>query len=195
MSSNNKDQTSTLQSYVDSATGAVQSALGSLTGSTADKVLSSALYHATFANHSQVQGENKKDVAAAEKDLSHATAKAGPFTVSSSGGVAEDNTDRTDGSWNQNVGAAKEAIGGFVGAEGLKQQGIRQNQEGKGQEAAGQVNDLGKGLSDRVGGTIGGAVAGLTGNDAQKAEAQRQHDDGKARQRGVEADLQKQAPQ
>jgi hypothetical protein len=38
MSSNNKDQTSTLQSYVDSATGAVQSALGSLTGSTADKV-------------------------------------------------------------------------------------------------------------------------------------------------------------
>jgi hypothetical protein len=40
MSSNNKDQTSTLQSYVDSATGAAQSALGSLTGSTADKVTS-----------------------------------------------------------------------------------------------------------------------------------------------------------
>jgi hypothetical protein len=36
--SNNKDQTSTLQSYVDSATGAAQSVLGSLTGSTADKV-------------------------------------------------------------------------------------------------------------------------------------------------------------
>ncbi|EAT81965.2 hypothetical protein SNOG_10571 [Parastagonospora nodorum SN15] len=51
MSSNNKDQTSTLQSYVDSATGAVQSALGSLTGSTAD----------------QVQGENKKDVAGRRK--------------------------------------------------------------------------------------------------------------------------------
>jgi uncharacterized protein YjbJ (UPF0337 family) len=38
MSSNNKDQTSTLQGYVDQATGAVQSALGSLTGSTADQV-------------------------------------------------------------------------------------------------------------------------------------------------------------
>lgn len=38
MSDPSKDQTSTLQSYVDSATGAVQSALGSLTGSTADKV-------------------------------------------------------------------------------------------------------------------------------------------------------------
>jgi hypothetical protein len=37
----NKDQTSTLQSYVDQATGAVQSALGSLTGNTADKVCSS----------------------------------------------------------------------------------------------------------------------------------------------------------
>jgi uncharacterized protein YjbJ (UPF0337 family) len=179
MSSNNKDQTSTLQSYTDSATGAVQSALGSLTGSTAD----------------QIQGEHKKDVAAAEKDLSHATAKAGPFAVSSSGGVAKDNSDRTAGSWNQNVGAAKEALGGFVGAEGLKQEGIRQNQEGKGQEAAGQMSDLGKGISDRVGGTIGSAVAGLTGNDAQKAEAQRQHDDGKARERGVEADVRKQAPQ
>lgn len=32
------NQPSTLQSYVDSATGAIQSALGSLTGSTADKV-------------------------------------------------------------------------------------------------------------------------------------------------------------
>jgi uncharacterized protein YjbJ (UPF0337 family) len=93
------------------------------------------------------------------------------------------------------VGAAKEALGGFVGAEGLKQEGIRQNKEGKGQEAAGQVNDLGKGISDRVGGTIGGAVAGLTGNQAQKLEAQKQHDEGKARQRGVEKDLERTAPQ
>jgi hypothetical protein len=36
--SSNKDQTSTLQGYVDQATGAVQSALGSLTGSTSDQV-------------------------------------------------------------------------------------------------------------------------------------------------------------
>ena len=83
----------------------------------------------------------------------------------------------------------------MLGAEGLKQEGIRQNQEGKAQEAQGQVSDLGKGIHDRVGGTVGGVVAGLTGNAAQQAEAQKQHDDGKARQRGVEADLQKQAPQ
>lgn len=57
------------------------------------------------------------------------------------------------------------------------------------------MSDLGKGIQDRLGGTIGGAVAGLTGNQAQRDEAQRQHDEGKARQRGVEADLQKENPQ
>lgn len=45
MSSNNKDQTSTLQGYVDQATGAVQSALGSITGSTADQVRLPLLDH------------------------------------------------------------------------------------------------------------------------------------------------------
>jgi len=169
------DPTSTPQSYLDKATGAVQSALGSLTGSTADKA----------------QGENRKETAAAEHDLSHTAAKTGPFSITPSG-IAKDDPNRSAGSWNQNVGAAKEAIGGFVGAEGLKQEGIQQNKEGKGQEAAGQMNDLGKGIGDRVGGTVGGAVAGLTGNQAQKTEAQRQHDEGKARQRGVEVDLQKQ---
>jgi len=80
MSSN--DATSTPQSYMDKATGAVQSAIGSLTGSTADKA----------------QGENRKDAAAAEHDLSHSAAKAGPFSVTPSGGVAKDNSDRTQGS-------------------------------------------------------------------------------------------------
>ncbi len=70
--------------------------------------------------HTQAQGENRKVEAAAEKDLSHATAKAGPFTTTATGGVAKDDPNRTAGSWNQNVGALKESIGGFVGAEGLK---------------------------------------------------------------------------
>ena len=52
-----------------------------------------------------------------------------------------------------------------MGAEGLRQEGMRQNEEGKAQEAQGQVKDLGKGLGDRVGGAIGGAVAGLTVSD------------------------------
>ena len=146
-----------------------------------------------YTNAAQAQGENRKAVADAEHAASHSAAKLGPITATPDGGMAQDSANRTAGSWKQSAGAAKEAIGGIVGAEGLKQQGIRQNQEGKAQEAQGQVEDLGRGLQDRVGGAIGGAVAGLTGNEAQKAEAKKQHDDGKARQRGVEADLQKQA--
>jgi uncharacterized protein YjbJ (UPF0337 family) len=96
---------------------------------------------------------------------------------------------------NQTVGSGKEALGNLIGAEGLKQEGIRQNKEGQEQEAQGQLSDLSKGVQNRLGGEFRGVVAGLTGNQAQKDEAQRQHDDGKARQRGVEADLQKQVPQ
>ncbi|KAK4895993.1 hypothetical protein LTR28_001886, partial [Elasticomyces elasticus] len=61
--------TSTLQSYIDMATGAAQSAIGTLTGSTADKT----------------EGENKRAEGEAKNDLSHASAKIGPFSASSSG--------------------------------------------------------------------------------------------------------------
>ncbi|KAF2644086.1 hypothetical protein P280DRAFT_445476 [Massarina eburnea CBS 473.64] len=178
-SNGNKDATSTLQSVVDGASAAISSGVGALTGNTADKR----------------EADNKHAVADTERDLSHSAAKAGPFTATPAGGLAKDDPNRANGSWNQTVGSAKEAVGNLVGAEGLKQEGVRQNKEGQGQEAQGQVSDLGKGLSDRVGGAVGGAVAGVTGNAAQQKEAERQHDDGKARQRGVEADLQKQAPQ
>jgi uncharacterized protein YjbJ (UPF0337 family) len=143
----------------------------------------------------QREADNKKATSDVEHDLSHSAAKAGPFTATPAGGLAKDDSNRSAGSWNQTVGSGKEALGNLVGADGLKQEGIRQNKEGQGQEAQGQLSDLGKGVSDRVGGAVGGAVAGLTGNQAQKDEAQRKHDDGKARQRGVEADVQKQAPQ
>lgn len=168
--------TSTLQSYVDSATSAVQSAIGAVTGNPADKK----------------EAENKKAEAQAKDDLSHASAKAGPFTVSSSG-VAKDDPDRTQGSWNQTVGSGKETLGNLIGNESLKKEGARQNQEGQAQEAQGQLSDLGQGISDRVGGTVGGAIAGLTGNEKAKAEYEKQHDQGKTAQRGVESDLQKQA--
>jgi uncharacterized protein YjbJ (UPF0337 family) len=79
----NKDATSTLQSYVDSASGAVQSALGSLTGSTGDKNV----------------GEQKKAVADAEKDLSHTAAKIGGVTATPAGGLAKDDPNRTAGNW------------------------------------------------------------------------------------------------
>ena len=101
MSDNNKNAPSTLQSYVDSATGAVQSAIGSLTGNTGDKA----------------QGEVRKDTAQAEHDASHAALKVPGATVSADGGVAKDDANRSEGSWNQTVGSAKEAIGGLIGNE------------------------------------------------------------------------------
>jgi len=177
MSSNDKSAPpSTLGAYVDSAIGGAQELLGSLTGNTAD----------------QSKGQTKQAGAQAEHDASEASAKAGPFTLSSTGAIAKDDPNRSAGSWNQTVGAAKEAIGNLVGAEGLKQEGIQQNKEGKAQEAQGQLNDLGSGIADRVSGAVGGAAASLTGNTAQQEARQAQHDQGKSLQRGVELDLDKQ---
>lgn len=109
--------------------------------------------------------------------------------------MSKHNSDRTDGSWNQTIGSGKEFVGGLVGAEGLRQEGARQNEDGKAQQAQGQVQDFGKGVSDRVQGAVGGVVAGITGNEADKARYEQQHDQGKTAQRGVEAELQKQAEQ
>jgi len=97
----------------------------------------------------------------------------------STSGVAANHPDRQAGSWNQTVGAGKETIGGALGFEGLKKEGQQQNREGKGQEASGQLNDLGSGMADRVSGTVGGAVAGLTGDRAEQEKRQAQHDQGK----------------
>jgi len=142
-----------------------------------------------------IVGEQRKGVADAEHDLSHSSARLGGVTATPEGGIAKDDPNRAAGSYNQTVGSAKEFVGNLVGAEGLKREGIQQNKEGQGQEAEGQLKDLSQGVKDRVGGTVGTAVAGITGNAAQKEDAAKQHDDGKARQRGVESDLQKQAPQ
>jgi len=40
-------------------------------------------------------------------------------------------------------------VGGALGFEGLKQEGIKQNQAGKEAEAKGQLSDLGSGIGDR----------------------------------------------
>lgn len=80
-----------------------------------------------------------------------------------------------------------------MGSEDLKQQGREQNLAGQSQEAKGQLTDLGQGVTDRVQGAVGGAVAGLTGDREAQAKFADQHDEGKTRQRGVELDLDKQA--
>lgn len=62
------------------------------------------------------------------------------------------------------MGSAKEAVGGLLGAEELKKEGQKQNAQGKGMEAEGQLSDYGHGLKGRVGGTVGGIAAGITGD-------------------------------
>jgi uncharacterized protein YjbJ (UPF0337 family) len=95
------NQPSTLKSYVDSAAGKVQSTLGNLTGNTGD----------------QAKGDLRENKAEAEYDASHATAKLPGATISGSGAAVTDNKDRTEGSWNQTAGSAKEALGGLLGNE------------------------------------------------------------------------------
>ncbi|KAK1971700.1 hypothetical protein LY78DRAFT_665888 [Colletotrichum sublineola] len=175
MSANN-DNTSTLKSYVDSATGAAQNMLGSLTGNTTD----------------QNKGEVKQNKAQVEHDASHATAKLPGFTATAQG-VSKDDPNRSAGSWNQTVGSAKETVGGLIGSENLKQQGREQNLEGQSQEAKGQLNDYTSGIGNRLQGTIGSAVTGLTGDKAGQEHYQDMHDTGKTQQRGAEHDIQKQA--
>ena len=66
--------------------------------------------------------------------------------MSSSGAAAVDDQNRRDGQWNQTVGSAKEAVGGLLGSQELKNRGAEQNEEGKRQEAQGQLSDLGGGI-------------------------------------------------
>jgi len=165
--------TSTVKSYADSAVAAGQSLLGSITGNPVDKN----------------QAANKRSTAQAEHDASHSVGKLGPIAVSPSGGVSADHPDRTEGSYNQTIGAAKEAIGNAVGADGLRKEGQRQNAEGKGQEAEGQLRDYGTGIGERVKGGIGGAVAGALGDREGEERARQRHDDGKTAQRSAEHDI------
>lgn len=178
MADNSKNPTSTLQSVIDSASSTLNSGIAAITGNSAD----------------QAKADQKKAEAQAESDLSHAGATVGGHSVSASG-VAKNDPNRSAGSWNQTVGSGKEFVGGLVGSQAMKDEGRKQNEEGKAQEAQGQLSDLGQGVADRVQGSLGGAVAGLTGNRVDQEKYAAQHDQGKTLQRGVESDLQKQAPQ
>jgi len=173
MSADNQ-QPSTAKSYVDSAAATVQNVIGSITGNPVDK-----------------QAAADKHVAAnAERDASRAGAKAGPVNFSTAG-VTVDNEDRVGGKKDQVVGSGKEFVGNALGNDSLVREGRRQNDEGQGREAAGQVKDYVGGAADRVTGAIGSVVAGITGNSEAQNAYRNQHDQGKTNVRGVEADITK----
>ncbi|KAJ2987741.1 hypothetical protein NUW58_g4336 [Xylaria curta] len=178
MSSN--DNTSTLKSAIDAVTGVAQNALGSITGNTAD----------------QAKGEAKQHKANVENDASHATAKIPGSRPRRLVLWPKTTPDRAAGAYNQTVGSAKEAIvrAHARNSQSLQAAGRNQNKDGQNQEAKGQVERLRfTGIGDRVAGTFGSAVAGITGNSKAQAEYQEQHDVGKTQQRGAEHDIKKKA--
>lgn len=118
----------------------------------------------------------------------------GPISADpNTGAVAKDDPNRTTGSWDQTVGSAKEALGNLVGSESLRQQGARQNADGKAQEARGQLQDWGQGVSDRAEGAVKSVGAAVLGDRAEEDKWREVHDEGKVRQRGAEADMEKKA--
>ena len=93
--------TSTLQSYIDSASGTAQTLLGNITGRNAD----------------QQEGQTKQDKAHLENDASHAGGSFAGYSASSSGAVTKNDPQRQEGSWNQTIGSGKEMVGNLVGSE------------------------------------------------------------------------------
>ncbi|KAJ5220246.1 hypothetical protein N7468_009450 [Penicillium chermesinum] len=167
---------STLGSYVNAATGAAQRAVGAITGDSS----------------TQAKGDLAQEQAKSQNEASHTTAKLGPVTADpNTGAVARDDPKRDTGSWDQTVGSVKEAAGNLTGIESLRRAGVEQNQAGKEQEAKGQLKDLGEGLQDRAEGTLGGIAAAVAGDREQEEKYRDIHDEGKTRQRGAEADINK----
>ncbi|KAJ5884773.1 mismatched base pair and cruciform DNA recognition protein [Penicillium taxi] len=170
------DNSSTIGSYVNAATGIAQRAVGAVTGDSS----------------AQVKGDINQEKAQAEHDASHTTAKLGPISADpNTGAVAKDDSNRTTGSWDQTIGSAKESIGNLIGNDDLRRSGAEQNAAGKADEAKGQLKDLGSGISDRVTGAVGSVGAAIAGDRTEEENFRDQHDEGKVRQRGAEADISK----
>ncbi|KAI9040719.1 putative mismatched base pair and cruciform DNA recognition protein [Aspergillus affinis] len=169
---------STLKSYVDSATGLAQRAVGTVTGNSSTKA----------------EGEDAQAQAAKDHEASHTTAKLGPVTADpNTGATAVDDPQRNNGTWDQTIGSAKESLGNLTGYESLRREGVEQNSRGKAAEAEGQLKDWGEGMKDRATGGLGKVAAVAKGDREEERKWEEMHDQGKVQQRGAEADIQKRA--
>jgi uncharacterized protein YjbJ (UPF0337 family) len=136
---------SSASSMMNSAAGAVREGVAKVTGNP---------YDAAAAEHKKRISHLKNkltwlDQAQTEWDASHAAAKIGPATVTTSGAHI-DNQDRREGQWKETVGSAKESIGSLVGSKDLQQEGRNQSNEGQAQSAAGQATEWIQGSVDRL---------------------------------------------
>ncbi|OJJ44356.1 hypothetical protein ASPZODRAFT_153814 [Penicilliopsis zonata CBS 506.65] len=172
------DNSSTLKSYIDQGTGYAQRIIGSVTGNSSQETAGAATHE---------QGK-------AEQTASHTTAKLGPVTVDpNTGATATDDPNRSTGQWDQTVGSAKESLGNLIGNDSLRRAGQEQNAAGKEQEARGQLKDWSGGVTDRAAGALGSVGAAIVGDREEEQKWRDVHDEGKTRQRGAEADIQRRA--
>ncbi|KAJ5153510.1 uncharacterized protein N7482_009988 [Penicillium canariense] len=201
MSDNNS---STLGSYVNQATGMAQRAFGAVTGDSSAQVciggrtpttptqFNKSKQRTNTLSPRQNKGELSQEQAQAQHENSHTTAKLGNTTADpNTGAIAKDDPNRSTGSWDQTLGSAKEAIGNAIGNENLRQAGVQQNAAGKEQEAKGQLKDWGEGIQNRAQGHLGAVGAAITGDREEQKKYEDIHDEGKVRQRGAEADMAK----
>lgn len=79
----------------------------------------------------------------------------------------------------------------MIGNENLRRAGVEQNAAGKEQEAKGQLKDFGQGVQNRAQGALGAVGAAVSGDRSEEQKFRDMHDEGKARQRGAEADMAK----
>jgi uncharacterized protein YjbJ (UPF0337 family) len=175
-----------------------QRAFGAVTGDSSAQVHIPPHPHSPTTNQthqtnsSQAKGDLNKEQAEAQHENSHTTAKVGNLTADpNTGAVAKDSSTRTEGSWDQTIGSAKEAIGNAIGNESLRQAGVEQNAAGKEQEAKGQLKDWGEGIQDRAQGHLGAVTSAITGDREEQRKYEDLHDEGKVRQRGAEEDMAK----
>lgn len=194
--SDNNNNASTLNSYINQATGLAQRAMGSVTGNPSTQVCTDPipLRYTTYnpLTTSQAKGESIHTQGKAEYAASHETAKMGPVAADPQTGVtAKDDPKRTQGTWDQTVGSAKESLGNLIGNENLRRDGQEQNASGKAQEAKGQLQDWGEGAADRAKGALGSVGAAVKGDRTEEEKWRDVHDEGKVRQRGAEVDMEK----
>lgn len=188
----NNNNTSTLGSYASSAKGALQSVVGAITGSEGDKVRPSSPPSslAPLTPAPQSHAATTQSHAQSQHEASHSVSKLGPVSLSpSTGAIATDDPDRSQGKWDQTMGSGKEMLGNMVGSDALKREGVEQNRKGQAMEARGQLSDLGGGMGDRAGGKVEGVLAGLSGDREAEARARARHDVGKTLQRSAERDI------